>query len=345
MSPGWRIWLAGVLTVPALAAGISAATVFHWPDAPVLLTLERALENLVPQVALLGLILALALARLGQVRLALVLAALNLIGGAQVAARIWQTSVPPLSGAPVATTVLWFNILKDNPLPPERLIAALASSPADIVILAEAVPLRAHLDDPALTAAFPVQAGCRQTRCEMLILARDPAARITFRRLYPPRVERMARIEIGGTPETPALTVLGMHFYKPWYFGIGEHDDWYAVDEIGRSRGPLAVLGDFNAAPWSRRLRTLYGMCGMAGLRWPMPSWPAGLGILGVPIDQVLTRSGARVVTAEAWGDGLGSNHRGLLVRLALTDTPLALGEDCRVPLGADGYPVRELQP
>lgn len=343
--PG-RVWLAGALTPPALAAALTAATVMHWPDRSLVLTLERLLEGAVPQIALFGLALAAALAGLGRVRLALVLACLNLAGLAQVARHVWLNSDPPQAAAPVHSTVLWFNVLKDNKTSPARLIAALADSPADIVVLGEAVPLRAHLDDPALTAAFPVQAGCRGRRCELLALARDPAARITIRKLYPPRVERMLRVESPAGPNGPGLSVLAMHFHKPWYFGIAEHDNWYGVDEIGRTRGPMAVIGDFNAAPWSHRLRTLYRLCGVRnGQRWPRPTWPRAAGPLGVPIDQVLTRGGAQVVSVRTWGGDLGSNHSGLLVDLAVTDAPPSAREDCRIPLDAQGYPVRPVQP
>ena len=412
---GRRLWWCGALTPPALAAALTAATVLVWPERGVILDAQRMLENLLPQAALLGLVLAGALALLGRRRLALALVLLNLAGAAQVGWRLWQGGDPlwaaaaPVPDVPVLD-VLWFNLLKDNPLPPAELVGALAAAPADVVILGEAAALRPVLDDPALGRAFPVQAGCRGTRCELLVLARDPRARLSIRRLYPPRIERIARVEIGGAPGAPDLTVLGMHLYKPWYAGPAAHDNWFAVDEIGRTRGPLAVVGDFNAAPWSDRIRILHNLCGMRGLRRPPPTWPKSLGSFGVPIDQVLTRSGARVVTARAWGQGLGSNHLGLLARIAISvpasggvavpasggvavpasgkgaapasgkgaapasggmpasgkvlvpasgkvlvpasggtggiGAPASGGqEDCRIPLGADGYPVRPVRP
>lgn len=344
MTAPQRAWWCGALVPPALLLEVIAASVLFWPERSLLLEIKRVLENLVPQLAGLGVLLAVALAGLGQIRLAILLIVLNLAGGAQIGWRLWQDGVLDAPDGTVALNVLWFNLLKDNPLPAEQLVAALAASPADVVILGEAVALRPMLDAPVLTEAFPTQTGCRASRCELLVLARDPQARLSIRDLHPPRRERIARVEIGGTPGAPDLTVLGMHFYKPWYLGPAAHDNWFAVDEIGKTRGPLVVVGDFNAAPWSHRLRILHNLCQMRGQRQPPATWPKNLGVLGVPIDQILTRSGAQVVTAQTWGKDLGSNHLGLLVGIARSGEPVA-EEDCRIPVGADGYPVHPVRP
>ncbi len=80
------------------------------------------------------------------------------------------------------------------------------------------------------------------------------------------------------------------------------------------------VVGDLNATRWSAGFAPLIG----AGLRdsatgsgW-QPTWPAGLGALGVPIDHVLHSPDLRVVSraVPAWP---GSDHRAVQAVLALT--------------------------
>ena len=47
-------------------------------------------------------------------------------------------------------------------------------------------------------------------------------------------------------------------------------------------------------------------------------TWPIRFGALGVPIDNMFTRGGARIEAIEAMDDPLGSNHRGLLATVGL---------------------------
>jgi len=336
-----RPWLAGLLTGPAAVLALTAVSIQHWPEKSGVIDFQRMLESLVPQMAVAGSLLALLLMGLGRIRLALVLIALNGAGLGQVVWRTWQDSQPLAPAAKPVLTVLWFNLFKDNPLPPRQLLDALIASPADVVMLAEASPLRGLLDDPKLKAAFPVQLGCRGEYCELLVLARDPAAKLSVRDLYKPRVERIMRVELKDLPGVPDLTLLGMQLYKPWFLGPAGHDDWFAVDEIGLSRGPLVVMGDFNDAPWSHRIAgTIHRLCGVRGQRWPIATWPSGLGPLGVALDQMLTRSGAEVVNIRRWGADLGSNHAGLLAQIAVDPGAPAREEDCRVPLDETGRPA-----
>jgi hypothetical protein len=78
------------------------------------------------------------------------------------------------------------------------------------------------------------------------------------------------------------------------------------------------VLGDFNTTPESiafRRLRADTDLVdSLRGHGW-QPSWPVGLGILGLPIDHVLHDPGL-VARERVTGRSFGSQHRSLWVTL-----------------------------
>ena len=124
-------------------------------------------------------------------------------------------------------------------------------------------------------------------------------------------VVRLAR------PGEPPWTLVGLHMVKPWFFGITESEEWKLMYVLHRISGPLVLMGDLNAAPWSRRVHLLARRCALATPRLPRPTWPAGAGWFGLPIDHVLVRE-ARLTGLDRFGAGLGSNHLGLLARISL---------------------------
>lgn len=319
--PVWRVWLLGALTPPILGTALVAATVKHWPDVGGLLTVARLTENLVPHLLVLSLIGAGVLGLIGGWRAAGLTVAVVAMGAA-LSVKAHHSRVRALAPeTPVALRLLWFNVWHANETPPAQLIAALADSPADIVILGEAAPLQPHLD--ALAVHFPVQMGCRAERCELLILSRRPLQSMQMHEIGSLRPERLAVLK-DETAEGP-LTVVAMHWVKPWFFGFAEVDEWFALGTVQANPGPLVMVGDFNAAPWSARLRKLNSYCKLSAPWPPVATWPTAAGPLGVPIDLALTRGGAVVVSQQPWGADLGSNHRGLLLEIGIRDIGTSL--------------------
>jgi endonuclease/exonuclease/phosphatase (EEP) superfamily protein YafD len=83
----------------------------------------------------------------------------------------------------------------------------------------------------------------------------------------------------------------------------------------------VAVCGDFNSPPWSgplrrfasaAQLRDLYGRRAWRAYSWPTWSWA-----LRVPLDNCFV-SGGVAVRDHRDGPGVGSDHRPLLVDLAV---------------------------
>jgi len=187
-------------------------------------------------------------------------------------------------------------------------------------MVAEAERLRGQ--GAALAKYFPVREGCQpETDCDLMVLARDPKLQVSLSEIGVSKTRRIARVD-ATLPDGRRLTVLGMHLVKPWFETYSNIDEWFALDQISRTTGPLAVLGDFNAAPWSRRGDMLMRRCGLDVLRRPVASWPVAAGWAGVPIDNLFLRGGARAISAAPWGGGLQSNHRGLIVHLGLSNSP-----------------------
>lgn len=87
-----------------------------------------------------------------------------------------------------------------------------------------------------------------------------------------------------------------------------------------RALGPnLVLMGDFNAAPWSRIQQYLRQQSGLDNQDFLVASWPAwGPAIIRLPIDHIMTRGTPRLVSFGA-GPDVGSDHLPVEATLALT--------------------------
>jgi endonuclease/exonuclease/phosphatase (EEP) superfamily protein YafD len=81
------------------------------------------------------------------------------------------------------------------------------------------------------------------------------------------------------------------------------------------SEVPVVIAGDLNLAPASPAWSRIIGGTPLRRAGLPLGTWPSWLGLLGLPIDHVLTGPGLAVVESSIL-PGAGSDHRGLLVGL-----------------------------
>lgn len=92
---------------------------------------------------------------------------------------------------------------------------------------------------------------------------------------------------------------------------------------------PHVIVGDFNATPWSTAFRDLRSVGGLVNSQdgyGRAPTWPAGLGSLGmIPIDHLL-HSEELVTVDRQVGNARGSDHRPLVVTLGWRE-PASQGE------------------
>ena len=285
------------------------------PSSHVLGPLARILETGAPVfwacATLLALVaMVLGLRRLGGGVLALLaLAALELGGSLQ------QQSLPRAPQAEATLRIAFFNVRAENSDNAARLVQAAMALAPDVLIFAEAQAVLPDLE--TLRAAYPFVSPCAPEACELLVASTWIPRRYWALTLNPVWEDRYAVLDV--VPEAlDAPVLLGInHLTKPWFSGIAEPELALIGAQYRWLPEQAVVIGDFNMPPWSRPFQDLLAETGFQSLRWPPGTWPARAGALGLPVDQVLVRGGARVVDIQAFGEGLGSNHRGILVDLA----------------------------
>jgi endonuclease/exonuclease/phosphatase (EEP) superfamily protein YafD len=86
---------------------------------------------------------------------------------------------------------------------------------------------------------------------------------------------------------------------------------------IARLDRPLILAGDLNATPWSYAFEDFVRAANLTPGR-VVPTWPAFLGRLGIPIDFVMAR-GVTVEELET-GPALGSDHLPVIAALTIPD-------------------------
>ena len=310
-----RLLIAGFLAPVVLLLEVAASGRYLPSFDQFLSTNLRMLEHLGPQLLVLALVLALGLGAVGARRTGAVLAVLAVLGGAAILRDYRAVRTPPATTSDLR--LLWFNVLHENATPPDRIAAAIRGSGADVVLLAEALPMReARI---GLADLYPYQLGCADAdRCGLILLSRFPFSRERLRD-FPTGPERFLRVVL-EVPGHGDIALAGVHETKPWYLGLtnGETEAVRWGLRPGKRALPMVVAGDFNAAPWSFRMRRLAAEQALGLARGPVATWPVAARRFGVPIDHVLVRGGVGIVRLAPWGADLGSNHRGLIAGIDL---------------------------
>ena len=83
------------------------------------------------------------------------------------------------------------------------------------------------------------------------------------------------------------------------------------------------VMGDLNITPWSPfyvPLEEEAGMTNAANGRGYLPTWPAGLDLLKIPIDHMLVSEGVTVQQFRT-GEENGSDHLPIILDVVIADT------------------------
>ena len=140
-----------------------------------------------------------------------------------------------------------------------------------------------------------------------------------------PNIGHAVAVEIAG------LTLVGLHTAAPedaaHSKACNELIDRTA-DRVARLAGPVVVVGDFNAAPWSAAVIRLIARTGLRyGPGARIGSFPAELGgrlfprWIGIPIDLVLAGGGAAVVQRRH-GPRIGSDHWPVIAEIQYSRLP-----------------------
>jgi endonuclease/exonuclease/phosphatase (EEP) superfamily protein YafD len=279
----------------------------------------QLLDHFRIQYAALGLGLLLVALLLGRRMLALAFAALALANAAIVVPDPVATARAALAApdTPAAITVVSYNTLYLNK-EFDPVTDYLRGSGADLVFLLEFAPPWRRVAD-ALSDVYPYQ---YLTLGPLYgdgigILSRFPLS--GRMEVYPAGRGRPALIATAATPEG-RITIAGVHPNPPMSIATSQLNQAYfrALGALLAEReGPVVVAGDFNATPWSWAMRDFVATAALERFGRPVPTFPAWLGPLGIPIDHVLAGGGARVLSLAA-GPPHGSDHRPVVARVAL---------------------------
>lgn len=257
----------------------------------------------------LSLLLAAAVAGLARRRRALLYLLVAGVNLAPVAARAWVAPRGAVEGAATIRVAL-HNVNTGNRRRGSA-VAALAAADADVVAVIEAssawvAELRAALPEHVHVLAHP-----QDDNFGMTLFSRVPLEGAEVLWLPSSPAALTARVRLGSR----TVTLLVVHPYPPIGTGALVRDRQLAAvaRHAAACEGPLVVMGDLNATPWTpcvERLREEAQLAdGGAGSGYGA-TWPARLGPLGIPIDLVLVRDVA--VTGFEVGAAHGSDHRAL---------------------------------
>ncbi|MBK0329326.1 endonuclease/exonuclease/phosphatase family protein [Rhodobacteraceae bacterium F11138] len=306
---------AGALALASAAAlGLGALPRFI-PTTTAIGAMARILDSLAPWFLALALLCALPAALCGLRRLGAGLMIATLICGGFLIRDHVRLSLPLVPERSADLRVLFFNALGENAAWGDRIVTAILDEDPDVVTIAEPEAIYPALK--RLREHFDFVSPCTFETCTLLVATRRQPLRFWRLSLNPAWENRYAVAEL-ETASGKGFFLAASHLMKPWLVGLAEMELARLKSQYDWLPGPVIAVGDFNAASWSRPMQGLLNHTGMRTLRTPIPTWPAAFGPLGVPIDHVLVHEGARVVQARAFGEGLNSNHLGIVADIAL---------------------------
>lgn len=191
--------------------------------------------------------------------------------------------------------------------------AEIARIDADVMVLIELGPNKRVIFDQ-LKTQYPYQAQCSDTtHCNFGILSKYPLSYIGDRMIWegPPYI----RASLG--PEFGNLSIYGVHTTR-FPFARAQFAQINAlVTELAPVTGPVIVMGDFNATPYSRVTQTLASKGNFMRLT-NLPTWPAEIGLPQVAIDHVFVSLGIRQLESQSIGNAAGSDHFPIYMKLAI---------------------------
>lgn len=133
-----------------------------------------------------------------------------------------------------------------------------------------------------------------------------------------------ARIDVTGY----SVEVLVVHPPPPIGKALYRERNVYLQDlaeYVAGLPGPVIVAGDLNSSMWSDHYQLLEKKAGLRNARagfGVLPTWPAGLGSMGIPIDHCLVSQDIAVVELRV-GPNVGSDHLPMIVELDLASNKI----------------------
>ncbi|HET6161153.1 MAG TPA: endonuclease/exonuclease/phosphatase family protein [Dongiaceae bacterium] len=206
------------------------------------------------------------------------------------------------------------NLLHQN-VAFERTMEGIASLDADVVVLCEATP-EARARFHSLGFPHALDTCSAESLYGIVILSRFPLTRRSSGIGEGPLPRHLAA---DLTVDGRSITLVAIHPANPLRLSATHRipAEFESVATLCRSAPEdLILIGDCNAAGWSRYLRDLEREAGLVNDRRVRPSWPVWLPpLVRLPLDHVWVRG--RVTLRQAGlGPRFGSDHLPLIAEL-----------------------------
>lgn len=218
--------------------------------------------------------------------------------------------------------ILSWNILVGNKNLDE-VVKVIDEEQPDVVILIECTP-EAEQSLQKLKIDYPYGSWMPSWQGSgIALLSRHPKSK--FRTLYPGGLSMPAiELEVDRGAPGGTLSLLAVHTLSP---NVGAVKRTEIRDnqlmEIGRwasaKIGPAIAVGDFNVSPWSPSFWRLLEIGSLKDSSWYrayLPSWPARLGRLGIPIDYALVNHDVEVLDRKNLFRDFHSDHLPILMTI-----------------------------
>lgn len=186
----------------------------------------------------------------------------------------------------------------------EDVKAEIARLDADVVALLEFGPNKRPMLE-ALRAQYPHQANCfRIDYCNLVLLSKLPIADVQSEVIW----DGPAYLAATLGPEAGGLTVMAVHTIR-FPHSRAQYRQVVALGKLLEAMpGRKVVMGDFNATPFSRIVKTLEARAGLVRLT-DLPSWPSQLGLPQIAIDHIFASPGIRPLSRQWLGRPVGADH------------------------------------
>lgn len=310
-----RSCLAGASAAITIGSTSLAAFALLYPTEGMLGPLARILDAYSPWFFSFGLLSACITVALGCRLLGVTLMAGTIACGITLFSTYLHLTVPANEELAPNIRALFFNAQGGNTEFSDRIVSAAAQLDPDIIVFAEASAVFPSID--RLREEFSFVSPCTVEKCELLIATNLSVRRFWHLQLNPAWPERYAVIEF-ETPDGRSAFLAAMHLVKPWMSGIAEPELARLTAQLNWFDGPVVALGDFNMAPWSRPMRQLVRETGFQAIRGQPATWPASSNVFRIPTGLALVGGGINVARIMPFGEGMNSNHLGLVADLSL---------------------------
>lgn len=279
----------------------------------------NALPEIRLQLAIIGVVLATAAAAFGYRATTLIAVFAAVVNAAVIVQSIDAVPPTPSDATGKEFRVMTFNVSAFNGDHGAG-FAAIRAAKADIVVLEEA----SHGWPRALEALrgdyrYAAPDNVAQSR-GMMILSRYP---ITWSEQMQPISKYYPYVAAVLQLPSTTVTLLAIHPPRPTRIGESVDRDIYferVAQHVRHLDGPILVMGDFTAVPWSQAFEALTRDTGLIkawSLKPWLTSWPSWLPNLGLPIDQILANDAFAITDVRLGEDG-GSDHVPVIATLRL---------------------------